>query len=195
MATHLYDLLTYFAGPVRKITAQVGNLVQDYRAEDASTTLLEFAGGAQATVDCFFCIPDEASRTRLEIYGSRGAILSEGTIGQGAGGKMEGIFGLGDAGYDAGQSKDSAPKFQRLSFRKINPYTAECEYFADCVLQGSCPQLNGGDNAIYLADLTERAYRSQRETGCRPVDPHDDNSHGADFHDADSHHNGGKDLP
>jgi predicted dehydrogenase len=161
MATHLYDLLSYFAGPVRKIMALTGNLVQDYRSEDASTTLLEFESGAQATVDCFYCIPDEASRTRLEVYGSRGAVLTEGTIGQGAGGKMEGILGLGDAAYVAGQSKDQTPHFQRIRFPKVNPYTAECEYFADCVLHGSAPDLNGSANAIYIADLTDRAYRRQ----------------------------------
>jgi predicted dehydrogenase len=82
MASHLYDLLEYFAGPVRRVAALTGSLVQDYRSEDSSTTLLEFASGAHATVDCFFCVPDEASRTRLEIYGSQGAVLAEGTIGQ-----------------------------------------------------------------------------------------------------------------
>ena len=50
--------------------------MQDYRSEDSSTTLLEFKSGAQASVDCLYCIPDEASRTRLEVYGSQGSILS-----------------------------------------------------------------------------------------------------------------------
>ena len=33
MASHLYDLVEYFAGPIRRITALTGNLVQDYRSE------------------------------------------------------------------------------------------------------------------------------------------------------------------
>jgi predicted dehydrogenase len=125
MAAHLYDLIEYLAGPIRRIAAMTGNLVQDYRSEDASTTLLELDCGAQATVDCFFCIPDEASRTRLEIYGSQGAVLSEGTIGQSQAGKVEAILGLGGAGYDAAQSKDVVRKFQRLPFPAVNPYAAE----------------------------------------------------------------------
>ena len=160
MATHLYDLLTFFAGRVRRTVALTGNLVQNYRSEDASTTLLEFESGAQATVDCFFCIPDEASRTRLEIYGSCGAVLTEGTIGQGSGGKMEGIFGFGDAAYEAAQSKDTSRAFHPIPFSEVNPYTAECEYFADCVHAGRAPAINGGANAVYIAELTERAYRS-----------------------------------
>jgi len=162
MATHLYDLLEFFAGPVRRVAALAGTLVQDYRSDDASTTLLEFKSGAQATVDCFYCIPDEASRTRLEVYGSQGAVLSEGTIGQGKAGRLEGIVGLGDAAYDATQNKDVARKFQRIPFKAINPYTAECEYFADCILRGRSPQLNGGQNALHLMALVEKAYASAR---------------------------------
>ena len=163
MATHLYDLLEYFAGPVRRIAALTSNLVQNYRSEDASTTLLEFKSGAHATVDCFFCIPDEASRTRLEIYGSRGAILSEGTIGQSEGGKLEGIFGLGEAAYDAEQDKDIDRAFRRLPFRKVNPYTAECEYFANCILRGRPPEINNAENALRIMELTEKAYLSSKQ--------------------------------
>jgi len=162
MATHLYDLLEYFAGPVRRVAALAGTLVQDYKSDDASTTLLEFKSGAHATVDCFDCIPDEASRTRLEIYGSRGAMLGEGTIGQSKAGKLEGIFGLGDAAYDATQNKDVVRKFQRIPFKPVNPYTAECEYFADCILSGRPPILNNAQNAVHLMSLVEKAYGSAR---------------------------------
>jgi predicted dehydrogenase len=162
MATHLYDLIEYFAGPIRRITALTGNLVQDYRTEDASTTLLELASGAQASVDCFFCIPDEASRTRLEIYGSRGAILTEGTIGQSQGGKMEAILEAGDTGYDAAQSKDVARKFRRIAFPAVNPYTAECAYFADCILRNEPPTINNGKNALGIMALVEKAYAAAK---------------------------------
>lgn len=158
MATHLFDLLEYFAGPVRRIVALTGNLVQDYRPEDASTTMLEFRSGGQATIDCFFCIPDQASRTRLEIYGSQGAILTEGTIGQSKRGKVEGILGLGAAGYDAAQDKDVARKFVRIPFTPVDPYTAECSYFADCILRGQPPAINNGRNALRIMALTEKAY-------------------------------------
>ncbi len=167
MATHLYDLLEYFGGPIRKIAAMTGRLVQDYRSEDASTTLLEFKSGAQASVDCFFCIPDEASRTRLEVYGSQGSILTEGTIGQSTGGKVEGIFGLGDAGYDASQDKDAARKFARVPFAKINPYTAECQYFADCILAKKQPKINSGKNALRIMKLAEAAYASYKKKEIR----------------------------
>jgi predicted dehydrogenase len=162
MASHLYDLLEHFAGPLRRILAITGNLVQDYQPEDASTTLLEFESGAQATVDCFFCIPDEASRTRLEIYGSRGAVLSEGTIGQGKGGKLEAILDLGGTGYEATQSKDVARTFRRIAFPMVNPYTAECAYFADCVLRNEPPAINDAASAVRSMARIEKAYAAAR---------------------------------
>ena len=162
MATHLYDLLQHFAGPIRRIAARTGRLVHGYKSEDASTTLIEFQSGAHATVDCFFCIPDQASRTRLEIYGSRGAILAEGTIGQSTGGTMEAIFCSSDGAYDATQNKDVATHFNPIPFESINPYTAECEYFADCILHERPPAINDAKNALRILKLTALAYASSK---------------------------------
>ncbi|MDZ7619799.1 MAG: Gfo/Idh/MocA family oxidoreductase [Patescibacteria group bacterium] len=169
MATHLIDLMTMFAGPVRRVAALVGNLVQDYKPADATTTLLEFRGGAHGTVDCFFCIPDEASRTRLEVYGSQGALLSEGTIGQSTGGKLEGIFTTSDKGYDATQTKDVVRKFEPVPFPKVNPYTAECEYFAQCILDGRPPKINDGKNALTIQRIVEQALQSKKSKAILPV--------------------------
>lgn len=160
MATHLYDLLEFFNGPIRKIVALTGNQIQNYKSEDSSTSLLEFANGTHATVDAFFCIPDEASKTRLEIYGSQGAIFTEGTIGQSQAGTAEIISGLGTGGYDAQQSKDVVRTFQPMPFRQVNPYTAECEYFANCIINGTAPAFNTGENAIRIMKITQKAYES-----------------------------------
>ncbi|MBN2451854.1 MAG: Gfo/Idh/MocA family oxidoreductase [Lentisphaeria bacterium] len=169
MATHLYDLLQVFAGPIRRVVALTGHLVQDYPSEDAATTLLEFANGAQATVDTFFCVPDDASRSRLEIYGSRGSVLSEGTVGQSRGGTLEGILDLGDASYDAAQNKDVERGFRPIPFAAADPYTAECSYLADCILRGTPPTENDGDNALRIAHVTELAYASARDGRVRVV--------------------------
>ncbi len=169
MATHLFDLLEHFVGPATRVVAFTGNLVHDYPAEDASTTLLEFASGAQATVDSFFCIPDEASRTRLEVYGSRGSVLSQGTVGQSTGGVLEGILDLGGADYDAQQDKDVARTLQPIPFDAINPYKAECEHFAACVLAGHAPEINGVENAVRMVVLAETAYQSARLGKALPV--------------------------
>ena len=163
MASHLIDLVQYFAGPIRRVGALVGRQVHPYKSEDSSTLLLETVNGTHATIDCFYCIPDEASRTRLEVYGSTGAIFTEGTVGQSRGGKMEGIFGLGTAGYDAMQNKDVARKFEIIPFEKLDPYLEEAAYFAECVLSGRAPEINDGENAVAIARIVDAAYESYRQ--------------------------------
>ena len=169
MATHLYDLLEYFAGPIRRIAAIADTLVQDYRSDDSSTTLAEFKSGAHATIDCFYCVPDEASRTRLEIYGSKGAILTEGTIGQSEKGKVEAYFSEAAGGYDAAQNKDVGRTFRKIAFKPVNPYTAECDYFANCILENRPPAINDGKNAIHVMSLVEKAYGSWKSKRILPV--------------------------
>ena len=67
--------------------------------------LLEFSSGALGTVDTFFCIPDASSQNRLEIYGTRGSILAEGTIGQNPAGRMSAFLAEPGAAYDAAQAR------------------------------------------------------------------------------------------
>jgi predicted dehydrogenase len=161
MATHLYDLIEFFTDDeIKRVSSVTNRQVHNYRSEDSSTTLLELRSGTHSTMDCFFCIPDESTRTRLEIYGSQGSIFTEGTIGQSVGGTMEGIFGIGTGGYDAKQSKDVVRKFRKIPFKKINPYTAECEYFADCIMKKKEPEINGWKNALHIMNVTEKAYAS-----------------------------------
>jgi predicted dehydrogenase len=162
MASHLFDLLESFAGPVQGISTRIARQIHHYEVEDSAVSLLEFKSGALATVDSFFCIPDEAVPTRLEIYGSEGAILAEGTIGQGSGGTLRGIFNQGKKGYDAGQKKEAARGYQSLEFPQVNPYTAEFDYFAQCILKKKAPVINGIDNALNITKLVEAAYQSAR---------------------------------
>ena len=70
--------------------------------------LLDFANGAMATIDTFFCIPDASSKNRLELYGSEGSILAQGTIGQGEVGEMLAFVQESGAGYNAHQERNAA---------------------------------------------------------------------------------------
>ena len=59
-----------------------GTKVFNYEVDDQSSTLMELENGAYAYVDANFNIPDAAAKCRMEIYGSRGSMLAEGTISQ-----------------------------------------------------------------------------------------------------------------
>lgn len=134
---HCIDLLEMMLGPAAEVRAVTGRLAHRYAVEDSATVLLRFASGAQATVDTFFCIPDFASRNRLELYGTGGAILAEGTIGQGAAGTMRACFGK-PGGYSARQARAAAEGIA-VAPRPVNPYRAEIEAFGDAIRAGALP--------------------------------------------------------
>ncbi len=165
MAPHLYDLLEMFLGPAKRILSLSGSLVQNYPVEDSATTILEFKNGTHATVDTFFNIPDEASKTRLEIYGSKGAILTEGTMGQDPGGKVEILTKDSDSGYDPMQNKDIENRFKPLDYEKRDLYLEQAKAFVDAILEDKSITENSGESGVHSMELIDAAYRSAKK-GC-----------------------------
>lgn len=134
LAGHCLDLLELFFGPVAAVNCVTNRTVHAYETEDSAAVLARFRNGATATVDTFFCIPDASSRNRLELYGTRGSILCEGTIGQGDGGKT--VAYLEDAKpYDAKQGRVENGGIV-LAPKPVNTYRAEIESFSQALLDG-----------------------------------------------------------
>jgi predicted dehydrogenase len=138
MGGHCLDLLEMFFGPVRAVSCLTRCTVHAYAAEDSAVASLQFANGALGVVDTFFCVPDQTSQNRLELYGSRGSLLAQGTIGQGAGGEMIAFLEADVAGYDARQARPTAGG---LAIRPtpVNPYRAEIEAFSQALLEDREP--------------------------------------------------------
>lgn len=162
LAGHCLDLLEMFFGAIVAVSCMTNRTVQSYPTEDSAAVLARFHNGATATVDTFFCIPDAASRNRLELYGSRGSILCEGTIGQDADG--DSVAFLEDTkGYDARQSRTAAGGI-RLSPKEVNTYRAEIEAFSEALLAGRSAQASaagGLRSQVILAACYESARRGQ----------------------------------
>jgi predicted dehydrogenase len=138
MGGHCIDLLEMFFGPVRAVSCFTGRAVHGYAAEDSAVATLFFQSGALGVVDTFFCVPDEASQNRLELYGSMGSILARNTIGQGAAGEMIVCLGKDAAGYDAQQTR-AAGGGVAISPVPVNPYRAEIEEFSQAILDDREP--------------------------------------------------------
>ena len=165
MASHLFDLLEMFLGPVKGVAARTGSIVQDYPVEDSATALLEFRSGAHGVVDAFFSIPDAAVPLRLEIYGSAGAVQTEGTIGQGRGGSAAICRQEKGAGYEAQQERASGG-YEPLPFPQVNPYSREFDDFAERVARGETIGAGAGggseEQLLRVLKVLEAAYESAR---------------------------------
>lgn len=168
MATHCYDLLEFIIGsPIKETFALADTLTFGYAVDDSSTTMLKFENGAQATVEAFFNVPDAAGQARLEIYGNKGSIQGEGTIGQAPGGKLVAYLSDDSKGYDPQQSKESLDVAVReVDFEPVNMYAAEVDYLSRCIESGSAPALNTGEHGLHILKVAKAAYESSR-TGCK----------------------------
>ena len=160
MGGHCLDLLEMFFGPMRRLVCLTARAVHGYAVEDGATVLVEFANGALGTVDTFFSIPDEASENVLELYGSLGAILARGTIGQGSGGFMVARLRGEQAGYDAQQARAAAGGIE-IAPEPVNLYRAEIEEFSRAVREGRPPAVSGEDG-LRNQRLLAACYESAR---------------------------------
>jgi predicted dehydrogenase len=160
MGGHCIDLLEMFLGPVARVSCFRRNTVHDYRSEDSAVALLEFPSGALGTVDTFFCVTDEGSRNALELHGSMGSILAEGTIGQSAQGRMTAVLKQGAGGYDAAQARGTAGGID-VAPEPVNMYRAEIEAFSEAVLNGTEPGVGAGAGVRSQRVLTA-CYESAR---------------------------------
>lgn len=143
MGSHCIDLLEMFFGPVTKLHCFINNTIHDYQSEDSALVSLFFETGAMASVDTFFCIPDESSKNCLELYGSGGSILAKGTIGQGEAGEMTAYLQDETSGYDAHQQRDESGGIS-ISPDPVNMYKAEIEEFSSAILENRKPSNHAG---------------------------------------------------
>ncbi len=160
MGGHCIDLLEMFFGPVKRVACMINTSVQHYAAEDSAVALLYFQNGAMGTVDAFFCIPDNSSKNRLELYGSKGSILACGTIGQGARGEMTAYLEGGDAGYDAQQARAASDGLV-IAPEPVNMYRAEIEAFSQALLDKTSAPV-GMETGLRSQKVLTACYESAR---------------------------------
>jgi len=160
MGGHCVDLLEMFFGRVRAVNCVMNCTVHGYKSEDSAVATLLFENGAIGVVDAFFCIPDEASRNVLELYGSRGSILGEGTIGQGERGRMVAHLEAGVSGYDAQQPRVEG-EGRMVDPAPVNMYRAEIEEFSQALIEGRPPS-NGARIGLQNQKVLAACYESAR---------------------------------
>jgi len=162
MGVHCIDLIQYITGSkAKRVAALTGTKTFKYEVEDSASLIFETEDGAYCYVDANFNIPEAAARCRLEIYGTRGSILAEGTIGQVEGGKVEVVLSDDSLGYDAQQDRvDVAPVEIDVEFG--NMYTKEIESFSRTILEGGEVEIPIED-ALQVQKVVEAAYRSSAE--------------------------------
>jgi predicted dehydrogenase len=160
MGGHCIDLMEMFFGRITRVSCFINNSVHDYKSEDSAAAMLFFENGALGTVDTFFCIPDNSSKNVLELYGSKGSILAEGTIGQGPAGKTVAFLEQNGKDYDAKQTRTAA-EGMAIEPEPVNTYQAEIEEFSQAIIDDRQPIISG-DLGLRSQKILTACYESAR---------------------------------
>jgi predicted dehydrogenase len=160
MGSHCIDLLEMFLGKIKRVGCLINHNVHGYPSEDSAVVSLMFENGAMGTVDAFFCIPDNSSKNKLELYGSRGSIIARGTIGQGDSGEMTAYLEEKDAGYNAVQERLTSAGI-RINPVPVNTYMAEIEEFSCAILENRIP-VNSWAIGLNNQKILAACYESAR---------------------------------
>ena len=158
MGSHCIDLLEMFFGRIKSVSCFINNNIHSYISEDSAVVALKFIDGALGSVDTFFCIPDNGSKNVLELYGSRGSIIANGTIGQGSSGEMVAYLEEVRLDYDAQQSRDTA-KGLVIKPEPVNTYLAEIEEFSSAILEKREP-VNSAQLGLRSQIILSACYES-----------------------------------
>mgnify|MGYP000070600834 CR=1 FL=1 len=162
MGVHCIDLLRMFFGEVDEVSAFTDTITFSYPVEDTSIVNLKFKSKVYGVVDNFFNIPDAAAQNRLEIYGTKGCILADGTIGQESTGKLKVYIQEKERGYEAAQKREAVGmKIEEITPTPINMYQAEVEHFIKCIREDLEP-INSGYEAIKNLKVILAAYESSK---------------------------------
>lgn len=159
MGIHCIDLLQYITGlRAKAVTGFAGTQTFQYNADDSAAIVMKMENGALAMVDANFNIPDAAAKCKLEIYGTKGSIMAEGTISQVEGGDVSILISDDSLGYDAAQNREELVPV-KLDVELGNMYTKEVESFGRAILNDTEPEITAED-AINVQIIVEQAYKA-----------------------------------
>lgn len=159
MGIHCIDLLQYITGlRAKAVTGFAGTQTFSYNADDSAAIVMKMENGALAMVDANFNIPDAAAKCKLEIYGTKGSIMAEGTISQVEGGDVSILISDDALGYDAAQNREELVPV-KLDVELGNMYTKEVESFGRAIANDTEPEITAED-AINVQMIVEQAYKA-----------------------------------
>jgi predicted dehydrogenase len=105
LGVHCVELLEYLLDDeIAEVKSFWSTRTFSYEVDDGAIIIFKTRGGVLGHVDVAFNIPDAAAESKLELYGTAGALEARGTLGQAECGKLTHIYAPQGA-YDAAQTR------------------------------------------------------------------------------------------
>lgn len=156
LGVHCIELLEYLLDDeIDEVKALYSTRTFSYEVEDGGVIIFRTKGGVLGHIDVNFNIPDMASESKLELYGSKGYIQCRNTLGQEESGTLSHLYApQGD--YSAQQSRTVCePTVYQGAGADL--YEKQITLFCQQVASGS-PDYFYADRAVQVQKVVDKIY-------------------------------------
>lgn len=153
VGVHNIDVIEYITGQrTKRVTGFTNTRTFSYDVDDCCQLLIQLENGAVAYIDGAFNMQGTPGGMLLEVYGTKGSILAQGTIGQMEGGRISAFV------------TDENGKRSEIQFDPnfTNMYTKEVEAFTEAVINNMVPPVSFEDG-LWIQRVAEAAYLAEEE--------------------------------
>jgi predicted dehydrogenase len=167
MGTHCLDLLEWIMdAKIIAVTGFQDLMTHEYPTyiEDASTVLVKFSNGAHGIIDNYFNLSDAAAQNSLELHGTKGSVIGQGTIGQDPTGKMFSIIDSQESGYSADQVRNQETGRKEYNLTGVGLYGQMIDIFSECIVSDTTPPvgLEDGRHSVKVVNAVYKAVKEKR---------------------------------
>ncbi len=156
LGVHAIELIEFMLGEnISEVKSFYDTSTFSYEVEDSAVFIFRTQSGIKGHIDVNFNIPDAASESKLELYGTDGYIILKGTLGQEEAGEMSYLYApQGD--YDAKQSRTvGLPRKYRGKGGDL--YLKQIKDFIKTVESGKT-DYKYADEAVHVQEIIEKIY-------------------------------------
>ena len=165
LGVHAIELIEYLLGNrIAEVKSFYDTSTFSYEVEDSAIILFRTESGIKGHIDVNFNIPDAASESKLELYGTDGYIILKGTLGQEETGEMLYLYAP-QGEYDAQQSRVVA-KPRKYRGKGADLYLKQIEKFKKIVTSGK-NEYEFADEAVHVQKIVEMIYKDDEKKRSR----------------------------
>ena len=156
LGVHCLELVEYLLNEeIEEVKAMYSTRTFSYEVEDCGIIVFKTKSGVLGHIDVSFNIPDDASESKLEVYGSKGYAVCNGTLGQVETGTLRYLYApQGD--YSAMQNRTEAEPKVFLG-GGADLYQKQLALFVQ-TLQSGTPDYFYADRAVQVQQIVDKIY-------------------------------------
>lgn len=156
LGVHCIELAEYILDEeIVDVKAFYGTRTFNYEVDDSAIMIFKTKSGILGHINVSFNVPDKASNSKLEIYGTKGNIICNGTLAQEEVGTMSYLYSPQDD-YDAKQTRVEI-KPEIFEGEKGNIYLKQIQVFCSIIEKGKI-DYSYADRAVQVQKIVDKIY-------------------------------------